>query len=352
MKKPVKYEPGSTAGLEEAKRRISAAASASADTLNLGGLGLIELPAEVPNLTSVKVLYLQNNRLTGLSAEIGALESLLGLNLYDNQLTGLPAEIGALESLQELDLQNNPLPESYAKAFADGGSAALGSLLRGLAKKAAPLYEAKLLVTGEGSVGKSWALAALQGKDPQTAIGGQTTYGIDRGTLSLPHPDTANATITLNTWDFGGQKVYRVTHQFFFSEEAVFLLVWNPRLGAEQCQVRQWLRRIALRTGGKAKVIMVASHCPAEQTPYRPDYGHDSLPKDLQAMIVDRIAIDSAQKSDGGEGDNIQKLRDRIAKHAAELPRMGDPFPSNWEAARKTASVLKESHPYINTNRP
>ena len=93
-----------------------------------------------------------------------------------------------------------------------GGVSALGSLLRGLAEDAAPLYEAKLLVTGEGSVGKSWALAALQGKDPRKSVGRQTTYGIDRGSLALPHPAVEGATITFNTWDFGGQQVYRVTN--------------------------------------------------------------------------------------------------------------------------------------------
>ena len=91
-------------------------------------------------------------------------------------------------------------------------------------------------------------MAALQKEDPNEAVGAQTTYGIDRGTLTLDHPTVAGTEITLNTWDFGGQKVYRVTHQFFFSEEAVYLLVWNPRQGAEQCQVREWLRRIELRT--------------------------------------------------------------------------------------------------------
>ena len=220
-------------------------------------------------------------------------------------------------------------------------------MLRGLADRAEPLYEAKLLVTGEGTVGKSWALAALQKEDPNEAVGAQTTYGIDRGTLTLDHPTVAGTEITLNTWDFGGQKVYRVTHQFFFSEEAVYLLVWNPRQGAEQCQVREWLRRIELRTGGNAKVIMVASHCPAGKSAYSTDYGRGSLPEDLQAMIVDEIAIDSNRKADGSDGDKIPELRELIAKHASGLPRMGEQFPAKWKAAREAVEKLKKKNPYI-----
>ena len=320
-------------------------------TLRLRDNQLTALPGEIGGLQALQRLSLDNNQLTALPGEIGGLQALQQLNLRDNQLTALPGEIGGLQALEELSLSGNQLPESIVKAFADGGIAALAGLLRGLEDEAAPLFECKLLVTGEGGVGKSWALAALHGDDPSDAVGDQTTYGIDRGTLPLPHPEKPGATITLNTWDFGGQQVYRVTHQFFFSEEAVFLLVWNPRMGAEQCQVRQWLRRIELRTGGDAKVIMVASHCPADQTPYRPDYGHDSLPEDLRSMIVDEIAIDSEPKPGGGEGDNIQALRDLIAKHAADLPRMGDPFPRSWEAARNATVALVAKHPYIHYGR-
>ncbi len=309
-----------------------------------------KLPEAIGELKSLEVLELNHNRLGQLPSAIGQLKSLRILLLKYNQLRELPASIGGIKNLYALELGGNPLPDSYTKAYLDGGIEALCALLRGLADEGAPLYEAKLLVTGEGAVGKSWALAAFQGKDPKKEVGKQTTYGIDRGIQKLPHPSEM-ASVTLNTWDFGGQKVYRVTHQFFFSEEAVFLLVWNPRQGAEQCQVRQWLRRIELRTGGNARVIMVATHCPIEKTPYRPDYGHDSLPVDLQAMIVDQVAIDSQRKEDGGEGDNIQKLRDMIAKHAANLPGMGDNFPEKWRRARKNALALHKVEPYIRYRR-
>ena len=174
----------------------------------------------------------------------------------------------------------------------------LFALLRSLEGDTAPIYEAKLVVTGEGQVGKSWGLAALCGDDPCEAVGSDnTTWGIERGELPLPHPDEPGTDIHLNTWDFGGQAVYRVTHQFFFSEQALFLLVWNPRKGPTQCRVRHWLRTIALRTGSdvppgapegtepkpRARVIMVATHAKADGGSYSPDYGRDSLDADLQS---------------------------------------------------------------------
>ena len=175
------------------------------------------------------------------------------------------------------------------KLWKESGIAGLGASLQALDENAAPLFEAKLLMTGAGKVGKSWALAALRGEDPHVVVGDQTTYGVYCGELRLAHLDAgqgkvpADAEIHLNTWDFGGQDVYRIIHQFFFTQEAIFLLVWNPRDGAEKCGVREWLRMVELRTGGNAKVIMVASHSPRDKTSYLPNYHRDRLPPELSA---------------------------------------------------------------------
>ena len=52
------------------------------------------VPAEIGQLTSLRVLYLNNNNLTSVPAEIGQLTSLQELNLNSNQLTSLPAALG------------------------------------------------------------------------------------------------------------------------------------------------------------------------------------------------------------------------------------------------------------------
>ena len=74
--------------------------------LELEDFGLTgAVPAEIGQLTSLRVLNLSDNQLTSLPAEIGQLTSLEVLDLDDNQLTSLPAEIGQLTSLTELDLR-------------------------------------------------------------------------------------------------------------------------------------------------------------------------------------------------------------------------------------------------------
>ena len=324
--------------------------------LDLNKNRLSALPAEIGQLAALEVLDLGNNQLSALPAEIRKLAALEVLDLGNNQLSALPAEIGKLAALKRLHLGNNRLEPWFEKVLAEGGIAGFRALLQALYENAAPLFEAKLLVTGAGKVGKSWALAALRGENPHETVGEQTTYGVYCGVLRLPHPRAgqdkvpADATIHLNTWDFGGQDVYRITHQFFFTQEAIFLLVWNPRDGAEKCGVREWLRMIELRTGGKAKVIIVASHSPREKTLYLPNCYRDRLPSELSAMIVDELAIDSEL------GDNIPELRAMIARHASKLRFMGDPFPLTWQKARQAVAALnpdaqKKHTPHITYKR-
>ena len=140
--------------------------------------------------------------------------------------------------------------------------AELATYLRSL-HDAEPQYEAKLLVVGEGNVGKTSLIAALL---PAPFVEGRaTTHGIEITPLTIRDP-SAGRDITVRGWDFGGQDVYRITHQFFFTRRALYVVAWNARQGQEQDEVEGWLRRIRLRVGQEARVLLVATHC-AERRP-------------------------------------------------------------------------------------
>ena len=291
--------------------------------LDLAGNLISALPPEIGKLTKLADLNVAGNQISALPPQIEELGELDVLDVRNNQITSLPPQLENLRALRLLLLDKNPFPDALLEA-AKQGVPAVVAYLRGLAQNPSnAVYEAKLLLVGEGGVGKSCLLAALRGED--FVEGRPTTHGIDIKPVMLPHP-RANVEIQLNAWDFGGQEVYRVTHQFFFSRHALYLVLWNARLGAQQCDLETWLRRIKLRVGDDARIIVVATYSDTDQRLPRVD--QEELRIKFAPCIAGFCEVDSAT------GLGIDSLKKMISGVAAELPQMGEPYPATWKAAQ------------------
>ena len=311
--------------------------------LYLANNQLTTLPESIVQLTNLETLDLNSNQLTTLPESIVHLANLQDLTFNDNQLTTLPSTLANLDELQQLQLDDNPLNPTLQSAY-DSGLDELKSYLRSLAGEVERLYEAKLVLVGEGGVGKTTLLKALTGREPRE--GEPSTHGanVEIQSLRLPHPAGVGVEITFNAWDFGGQDVYRVTHQFFFSPYAVYLLVWEPRLGVQACQVEDWLRLIRLRVGSDARVVIVSTHCRTGGRIARID--KPVFERDFSDMIVGFLEVDSMVDDEStGDKVGVAELKSVIVGVAKDLPQMGTPFNLNWRRARD--ELLSLEHPRI-----
>ncbi|KAL3204617.1 hypothetical protein MRX96_011606 [Rhipicephalus microplus] len=69
-----------------------------------------------------------------------------------------------------------------------------------------------------------------------------STVGVDLGDWTLKG---RHGPVTFRTWDFGGQKEYYATHQYFLSKRSLYLVVWRITDGERGVQgIHQWLINI------------------------------------------------------------------------------------------------------------
>ncbi len=311
----------------------------SLTVLSLDDNQLTGLPSEIGKLAELTELELDRNHLTTLPPELGQLANLILLALEDNELTTLPVELSRLEALQFVLLDGNPLDPELEAAVRDPYNAAddLLNYLLLLAQEGEPLFEAKLLLVGEGEVGKSSLLGALRG-DPWIE-GRDSTHGLEIRELRLEHPDRP-VQITLRGWDFGGQAVYRPTHQLFFSAPGLYLVVWKPREGPELNFVEYWIRLIKHRAGPGARVFVVATHRAQGRVARLDEAGLRSA---YGSMIAGFHHVDSRS------GVGIAELKRAIVEETAALPSMGRCFPRSWRQAWEILRATAE--PFLSYER-
>ena len=193
-------------------------------------------------------------------------------------------------------------------------------------------HETKVVLVGEGAVGKTSLVTALLG-DPFEEH--TRTHGIDIHSLVLDHPESGVA-MRLRFWDFGGQTIYRTTHQFFFSPHAVYLVVWNARAGQNKDDVAGWLNHIRLRLGDSAKVMIVATHSDQAE----PDLDYASMQRTFGDTLCGHYGVDNRS------GAGITDLRAAIVRHAA-VQHPDKTFIANWIDARDEILALVVVEPQI-----
>ena len=143
------------------------------------------MPEEIFQLTGLESLGLGGNRFNQFPGRIFQLKNLEGLGFWGHNLTEFPREILELKNLQTLTLDGNKNLISPPPAVVKQGLKAILEYLKALEEKTT-VWSSKMVLVGEGGVGKTCLLDALEGKDfvPDK----DTTHGIDTRKLTLPCP--------------------------------------------------------------------------------------------------------------------------------------------------------------------
>ena len=322
-------------------------------------------PTGIKSLKNITWLDLSKNNLTTIPETIGKLEKLSSLNLSQNNLKNLPKNLASLKHIKELFLQDNQLkklPNSLEELLLERND--LNSLIHKniqinlsgnqlsipfellseehspetvtgyyLKQKKEPqkfLNEVKMLLVGQGSVGKSSLLRRLVSGDFR--INEEKTEGIDiqRWTIAI---DSRN--IHVNIWDFGGQEIMHATHQFFLTKRSLYLLLVDSRLGERENRIEYWLK-IIQSFGGNSPVIIVANKI--DQHP--PDFDQNSLKRKYK-NITSIVEISCKL------GNGLERLRSTIAQEISTLEHINDSLLVSWFKVKSHLEELSQSENYI-----
>jgi len=237
--------------------------------------------SNLKELKNIQELYLASNQISNISP-LKDLQKLEILTLIYNPIRYLPEWIThfSIEKIYWTDLlpppnarcvtfYNNPIENVPIEIIKQGKAAIKAWFEEQKKTKSIPNSYVKLILTGNTTVGKTSFINFLT---KQSFTEGEiTTHGINQINWK-----PTNTNLEINLWDFGGQEYYHSTHQLFFSNNALYLLMFDKQHNcngwlqteidyADKGQLTEelehfdyfyWLRNIR-NLSGKSKILML-----------------------------------------------------------------------------------------------
>jgi internalin A len=187
------------------------------------------------------------------------------------------------------------------------------AFLRQLWQGSRKLNEAKVILVGQGDVGKTSLVRRLRDDtfDPHES----KTEGIAIHPWALP---LNGERVQLNVWDFGGQEIMHATHQFFLTRRSLYLVVLDARGDEAANRLEYWLKIIA-RVAADAPVLVVGN-----QTDQHP------LDLDQRGLLLKYPQIKAIIPTSCKTGAGIAELRGQIEREIGALKHVHDRIPEKW----------------------
>ncbi|CAN7988726.1 unnamed protein product [Ixodes hexagonus] len=263
-----------------------------------------------PNLSMLDV---SNNALSEVPVCLSEHSAMSVLNLSGNPgISHLPPELGLLGKLWNLNLRGCSLQDRL-RCMVDSRkykTMDIVGYLKSILEDAKPYARMKLMIVGVQGIGKTSLLEQLRQEGTGTyrrkppehwgkrmghkTLGLKTPKGVTLSTVGVDVGDWvyekkgrsqgSHGPVTFRTWDFGGQREYYTTHQYFLSKRSLYLVVWRMTDGERGVKgIHQWLINIQARAPN-SPVIIVGTHQDLVQEALPAGYSEE-----LQGLIRERF---------------------------------------------------------------
>ena len=304
--------------------------------LSLANHRIQKLPKDIKNLDNLIALDLTCTSLTLLPNEMGKLSKLEYLLLGGNNLIELPIDLLTLVNLEELTLWGNESLRIPLEIIKKKSGEVLNFYYYRQTGKTKPLCEVKLLIVGQGSVGKTSLIKRTISNEYYQAE--TKTEGISINLWSVENQSDSKdeySKIQLNTWDFGGQEIMHATHQFFLTKRSLYVLVLDSRLTQEENRVEYWLK-IIQSFSDESPVLIVGNKI--DQHPL--DIDRTGLQKKYPNIV-------GILETSAATGTGIEALKAAIAEQVNNLPHVRDLLPETWFTVKTKLEELGRQSNFI-----
>jgi internalin A len=298
------------------------------ETLVLQGNNLRSVPEAIGDLSKLRFLALDDAGLSEIPDVCDRWPQLTSLYLAGNSISKLPPSMRSLTKLETLTLERNPLPIP-PEILGSKPQNILDFYFTSVVSTApkVPLNEAKMVIVGQGGVGKTSLVKRLIG-EPYNPVE-DTTRGIWISPWDIGHGQDR---LKINIWDFGGQEIMHATHQFFLTKRTLYILVLDSRQGEQESRLEYWLK-IIQSFGGTSPIIIVCN----KSDESRLTLDETGLTKKYSSSVVG-FAIAVSCKS----GDGIDILRDMILREVRKLDHLRDLFLTTWIAIKDELDSMRD----------
>ena len=312
-------------------------------TLYLSSNKILDI-SSLQHLTQLHTLYLSSNKISAISS-LQHLTQLHTSDLQHNQISdispllpliekGIPISLEPFDKNKEINLFINPITHPPLEIVEQGNQAIL-NYFEALKKGGeVALYEAKLLIIGEGGAGKTSLTGRI--KDANAPMPEASTEGIDIVPYEFTTSD-GNA-FRVNIWDFGGQEIYHATHQFFLTKRSLYILLDDTLKDdktAGDPTFDYWLQVVELLSEN-SPVLIVQN----EKSDRKKELDMPSI-KGRFPNVMEDIATNILTCR------NLDTVRAALQYHVQQLPHVKNKLPKQWVDIRTELEQMASIKSYI-----
>ena len=316
------------------------------ERLNVWNTPVMDL-SPLSNLVKLEELNISKTRVEDLSP-LSNLTSLLRLNVSKTHTTDLSPVLHLIKANlpvrwrpmvvfnDGIYVENCPLTSPPIEIIEQGNDAIINFFEEKAIQGTDQLYEAKMLIIGEGGSGKTSLLRRLYQPQMPLPDENETTKGIAIHRHEFKR-DNENY-FRLNVWDFGGQEIYHATHQFFLTKRSLYVLLDDTRKDdktVHDAGFKYWLE-VAELLGDHSPILI-----------FQNEKGGRSKTIDDTGIMTKFSNVKGIYRGNLEEPDSVDDFRKDLEFYAQKLPHIGEKLPAKWILIRSNIEQRAKVDPFI-----